>query len=639
MRDRAWLLDKLPFGIWVGCAPDGRVVYANDAFREIVGIDAVTDSVIEDVPVTYAVFDRGGRPYPVEKLPFPRALAQRERVMVDDIVVHRPDGRRVHVRSFGEPIFDESGAITHVIVTFTDTTKEVEAEIARDTMEARLALAINHAPIAIWSADKSGIVLMSEGAGLQSMGVKPGQLVGQNMFDLYREHPTIPHDNQRALAGESFWTTAEVPGAVYHTYMTPLRDGTGAITGIMGLSNDVTELRRLQANAIQNDRVIALGTLAASLAHEINNPLTYLLAHAALCEKTLKDLELALEAHPNAAVSELRTLTKQLRSDLEPVHGAAERVARITRQLKTLSRSPEERREPIDVRNVVLSVIELVGKDIDACAQLRLELGTPALVVADETRLVQVVLNLMVNAMQAVRAQRAAAPEIVVRARVVEDRVLLDVEDNGAGVPARDRARIFEPFFSTKDPSEGTGLGLFVCRNIVRDLGGEITVEDGPNGGARLQVTLPRYEGPAPATASTPPRSAPSRPERARILLVDDEPGLVQAFAKCLRLEGHEVESVGDGASALEVLLSSQQFDLVFCDLMMRGLTGMDLERALLERAPQRLTRIVFMSGGAYTPEGRAFLEAHRTQSVDKPFDIVREASSRLRRLRQAPSS
>jgi len=230
------------------------------------------------------LFDRAGEAYPADKLPFSRALLQREPVTVDDIVIRRPDGRWINVRAFGVPVFDSEGAVTHVIIWFADTTKEVEAEHARETMEAHLALAINHAPIAIWSASKDGIVLMSEGAGLASMGVKPGQLVGQDVFALYRDHPTIPNDNRRALAGESFWTTAEVPGAIYDTYLMPLRDATGEIIGIMGLSNDVTELRRLQANAIQNDRVIALGTLAASLAHEINNPLSYLLAHAEMCE-------------------------------------------------------------------------------------------------------------------------------------------------------------------------------------------------------------------------------------------------------------------------------------------------------------------------------------------------------------------
>src|SRR5262249_52913359 len=143
----------------------------------------------------------------------------------------------------------------------------------------------------VWTADKDGVVTLSEGAGLASMGVKSGQLVGQNLFDLYREHPTIPAYIRRGLGGDSFWYTVEVPGAIYDTFLTPLRDSDGEIVGVAGLSNDVTELRNLQANAIQNDRVIAVGTLAASLAHEINNPLTYLLSHFQMTERDFDDLD------------------------------------------------------------------------------------------------------------------------------------------------------------------------------------------------------------------------------------------------------------------------------------------------------------------------------------------------------------
>jgi PAS domain-containing protein len=225
--DLRWILDKLPMAVWVARAPSGEVEYANDAFEAVVGIAAVPGSLIADVPTTYNVFDRAGNRYAVDRLPFSRALASRAPVMVDDIVIHRPDGRRVNVRAFGVPVSDARGEITHVIVAFYDITKEVEVELLRDSMEARLALAVNHAPIVVWAADKDGVVTLSEGAGLASMGVKSGQLVGQNLFELYREHPTIPAYIRRGLSGDSFWYTVEVPGAIYDTYLVPLRNAGG----------------------------------------------------------------------------------------------------------------------------------------------------------------------------------------------------------------------------------------------------------------------------------------------------------------------------------------------------------------------------------------------------------------------------
>lgn len=636
MPDLPWILDKLPMGVWVARAPGGEVDYANEAFQEILGVPAVAESPIRDAPATYGIFDRTGKSYPVDKLPFSRAFAARAAVTVDDIVIHRPDGRRVNVRALGMPIFGGDGQrdITHVIVAFYDITREVQAELSRDSMEARLALAVNHAPIVIWTADKEGVVTLSEGAGLASMGVESGQLVGQNLFDLYRDHQTIPGYIRRGLSGEAFWYTVEVPGAIYDTYLVPLRDAVGEIIGVAAVSNDVTELRRLQASAIQNDRVIAVGTLAASVAHEINNPLTYLLAHFQMTERDFENLERVLVPISGSAGDEARAMVRSLRSHLSPLRIAAERIAGITRQLKTFSRPQADRVEPIDLRSVVRSVLQLVGKDLEARAHLSLGLEE-ASTIADEAKLVQVVLNLVVNAMHAVEGTGRGDAEIVIRTCTVADRAMLEVEDSGAGVPASDRERIFDPFFSTKGIGEGTGLGLFVCRNIARGFGGDIAVEDRAGGGARFRVSFPVRGQESVGLVQKEAGSKKNGVSRqGRILLVDDEPLLEQALADTLRHAGHEVMSVRSAARALEILLSPEPFDLVYCDLMMRGMTGMDLAGTLEEQAPDRLRRIVFMSGGAFTQQARDFLERHRDQSVDKPFDIVSETRARLQALK-----
>src|SRR5262245_494239 len=133
-----WILDDLPMGVWVGAAPDGHVTYVNRAFQAILGMEAVEGSPIRDAPATYGIFDRLGRPFPAERLPFSQALAQGQSVVVDDIVIHRGDGRRLNVRAFGLPVRDAQGAITHVIVAFLDITREVMVERERETVEARL---------------------------------------------------------------------------------------------------------------------------------------------------------------------------------------------------------------------------------------------------------------------------------------------------------------------------------------------------------------------------------------------------------------------------------------------------------------------------------------------------------------------
>jgi PAS domain S-box-containing protein len=630
MEDLRWILDGLPVGVWVAQAPDGAVAYVNHAFQSIMGVGAVEASRIGDAPATYGIFDRNGNLYPVERLPFSRVLTSGGPVEADDLVIHRSDGERANVRAFGIPVQGDGRAITHVIVAFIDITKQVEAERQRDTMEARLSLIVNHAPIAVWASDTNGVVTLSEGAGLASMGVQSGELVGRNLFELYADHPTIPDQLRRALGGDACTVTTEVPGAIYDSYMTPIRDPNGQITGVAALSNDVTEIRRLQAAAIQNDRIIALGTLAASVAHEINNPLTYILGY-------LKTAALELESamsparSPETARTEPSPLENIL-SHLELVRGGAERIARITQDLRTFTRPPEQELEWVNVRQVVESVLRLVGKDAEAHARLAVDLEETAPVSADESRLVQVVLNLVVNAIHAVRGRRPEEMTITVRTRSEGTGAAIEVADSGPGVPVRDRATIFEPFFSTKPLGEGTGLGLFVSRNIVRDFGGEITVHDCPEGGALFRVVLPGPRRSKPSESKRTevlPENGPAT--KARILVIDDDDLVGRALSNSLRRVGHHVTTVTDGHQALDLLLSDRIFELVYCDLMMREMSGVDLAQILAKRAPERLKDMIFMTGGAFTPQARAYLEEHPRCAVHKPFDIVVETAARLR--------
>src|SRR5262245_7232355 len=231
MVDSRWILERLPVGVWVGQVPGGEVTYANPEFQSILGMAAVPGASIHAAPVTYGIFDRTGSPFPVDKLPFCRVVATRQATMVDDIVIHRSDGRKVNVRAFAYPVFS-GDELTHVVIAFVDITAQVKAEVEREETEARLALAVHYAPIVIWSADVNGTVTLSQGAGLSSIGVKSGDLVGHNLFEVYRDHPSIAGYLRRGLAGESFWYTVGVGEAIYDTWMTPLRNAAGEIVGV-----------------------------------------------------------------------------------------------------------------------------------------------------------------------------------------------------------------------------------------------------------------------------------------------------------------------------------------------------------------------------------------------------------------------
>jgi PAS domain S-box-containing protein len=580
------------------------------------------------------LFDRQGRPYPLERLPFFRVVAGREYAVTDDMVVHHDDGRKLNLRAFGYPVFDAEKNLTHVVVVVIEITKEVKAEVERQATEARLALAVNHAPIVIWATDLEGIIQLSEGAGLAGLGVKSGELVGHSVFDLYKDHPTIAGYLRRGLAGESLWYSVDVGETVYDTWLTPLRDAAGVITGAAALSRDVTEVRKLQASVIQSDRVIALGTLAASVAHEINNPLTYMLGHTQLLGDALVEADRILSGRGAPEDSRLRDLVHRMSSLLEPVRSGIERIGAITGELRTFSRPEAGALTLVDIRSVVKSVLQLVGKDLEARAGLVVDLGETVPVRGQQAKLVQVVLNLVVNAMHAIPDGRAQDNEIVVRTRNEGEAVVIEISDTGPGIPPGDRDRIFEPFVSTKAIGEGTGLGLFVCRNVARGFSGDVTVGDRPGGGAVFRVVLPAASG-APVLDSGQPVSPTVERASGRVLIVDDEPMISNVLGEQLVGAGYHVTIEHDAERTLETLAQGDQaVDLVFCDLMMKHLTGMDLWEALTRRKPAALTKVVFMTGGAFTPRARAFIEAHPDQVVEKPFDVVAEADRRLRLLR-----
>jgi CheY-like chemotaxis protein len=237
----------------------------------------------------------------------------------------------------------------------------------------------------------------------------------------------------------------------------------------------------------------------------------------------------------------------------------------------------------------------------------------------NEGRLGQVVLNLLVNAAQALPEGAAEANQITLRTFRKGDRVVVAVRDSGAGIAPEHRARLFEPFFTTKPVGVGTGLGLYICRQIVESMGGTISVESIPGGGATFAVALPiaACGAQAPVVVDTPVPAV----RRARILSVDDEPRIGSVLKQALA--PHEVVDLTSAEQALERIRKGERFDLIFCDLMMPRVTGMDFHAALTVEAPEQARRTVFLTGGAFTARAHAFLDQVENPRVEKPFNLA----------------
>ncbi|MBI2394132.1 MAG: response regulator [Deltaproteobacteria bacterium] len=381
---------------------------------------------------------------------------------------------------------------------------------------------------------------------------------------------------------------------------------------MLAFSRDVTERVAMQEQLARNDRLSALGTLAAGVAPEINNPLTFVLLAVEALERTLEE---ALGPAPAARVGEL----------LDEIRHGASRVASIVRDLSAFARFDDEARGPVDLRAVLATAERLVARHLRGRALLVTTFDDPPFVLGNAGRLEQVFVNLLINSAQAL-PEGAPGNRIELRAgRTAEGRASITVRDNGPGIPADIAGRIFDPFFTTKAPGFGTGLGLSICHRIVTQHGGEIRVEN--DHGTLVRVTLPAaLEEPARPGSST----GDDAPVRRRLLVVDDEPALLLTL-HCLLDADHDVVTAAGGREALGHMLEDPPFDLVLCDLAMPDLDGPDLYDQVRRRRPELADRFVFMTGGAYTNKFKSFVECSGRRCLIKPFPIA-EIEALLRR-------
>jgi len=296
-------------------------------------------------------------------------------------------------------------------------------------------------------------------------------------------------------------------------------------------------------------------------------------------------------------------------------------VATIVRDLRTFSRVEEDDRGPIDVRRVLEASISIAWNEIRHRARLAKEYGDTPPVVANEARLAQVFVHLLLNAAHALPEGDAARHEIrVVASTDAKGRVVVEVRDTGNGIPADIIDRIFDPFFTTKPVGIGTGLGLSVCHGIVGSLGGEISAHSPPGGGTTFRVSLPAYAAPPTFDERTTLAPASPRSPRPRALIIDDEPFVVQALRRTLETDA-DVVTVESGRDAIDLLLRDQRFDVILCDLMMPDIGGMDVYEAVRRARPGVEKNFVLMTGGAFTHRARDFVAAVPNRCLDKPID------------------
>jgi signal transduction histidine kinase len=402
------------------------------------------------------------------------------------------------------------------------------------------------------------------------------------------------------------------------------------------------ERKRMHEELLVSDRMASLGTLAAGVAHEINNPLAAVLANLDVVLVDLEDAVAALR-HDGVGVPASPSMDRLVRSvegslqALRECREASIRVWDVSRDLKVFSRSTDERRSPVDIERVLDSSLRLARTEIRHRARIVREYAPVPAVAANETRLGQLFLNLLVNAAHAIPEGAADRHEIRVATRCVDgDRVVVEVQDTGRGIPADVLPHIFDPFFTTKPIGVGTGLGLAICHRVITELGGQIGVETHAGVGTTFRVTLPVAVGLAPEAVSAPPVVAPTR-RRGRVLILDDDE-LVLNAARRIVGPHHDVVTSVDAREMLERIAAGERFDVVLCDVQMPNVSGMEFFTEVAASAPEQAARIIFMTGGAFTAAARDFLDTTSRPCLEKPFDAARLLDVLESSLRERPA-
>ena len=602
--------------------PQPIVVYISEAGADIMGYSRAE---IVNRPATAFLSNEDRAKYTTS----PEALAARKpdhqvTQQAFETTVVTKSGAKIPCEVTMSPVEFEGESL--LIVFFQDISARHLSTHSLRQSEARFRALIERAPDAVWINDGRRLLYVNS-ASVRMLGYDSiDELLGRSALDIVHpdDHPVL-RDRMTAVIS----SREPLPPREYRAVR---KDGSVLVTevqsmavdwedrkAILGFARDVTARKEMEAKLAQSQRLAALGTLLAGIAHEMNNPLAYVLLGI---ERALAELEASGGYDPSP------DRTRALIDLLHNIQHGADRVAGIVRQVRATAAPESGGQVSLDLRDVLNAALRVAGNELRHRAEVATSFADVPPVQGDPQRLEQVFLNLLVNAAHALPEGRAANRidvRLFVR-RKTRSTVVVEIEDNGSGVAPEILPRIFDPFFTTKPVGVGTGLGLSICHGIVNAHGGTIEVESTPDVRTIFRVYLPVCDAATPTEIRAEPPSSPvvATPVRKRrILIVDDEPTL-SAMIRRLLETSFDTEIASTGKQALEQIKNAEPgYDVVLCDLMMPGMTGMDLYAAVATSRPGSERKFVFMTGGAFTERASEFLASIRNRSIEKPFDIA----------------
>jgi len=610
------LFETLQEGIYI-VTPDDQILDVNPALVRILGYDSKTELLARKVSEVF----------PDESL---RAVIRHE---VDrqpvlegrEITLLRKDGVAITCLNTAAAVRDSSGKIVRYQGALMDISSRREMERRLHKQQEFARRLVDSFPDLILVLDtKSHYTFISprcrDVLGYELDDTRDMQFGGRTHPE---DLPGLKTLYRNIIRGKQSYSSMEV--RVRHKQgdwrrilfnFSPLFDESNKIEGVVLSGRDVTDLKRLEEQLIQAEKLAAMGQMLAGVAHELNNPLTAILGVTEL-------------------VREREGLDDSMKRQLDLTHRQARRAARIVQNLLEFSRPASPQKKPIDLNSIIERTLQLHEHSLrrnQVAVDFSPRTDLPA-VVGDANQLIQVLLNLISNAEQAIREVRESG-RIQIRLASSSGSVIVTVQDDGVGIPADALPKLFDPFFTTKRPGGGTGLGLSICLSIVREHGGTIQAESLPGGGSAFKIYLPvardlprgaspsRSAEPSASGSSHDPLPTPGVLKGIRVMVLDDEESIRSLLQEGLRAHGLDVAcaATADEAAAL---ITTRPCDALLCDLRLKGASALSDGKAaaahVLSAAGAEKPVVIFMTG-EFVEQNSKLAGASLLQ---KPFRIL----------------
>jgi len=607
------LFETLQEGIYI-VTPEDKILEVNPALVKMLGYSSKEELMSKRVSEVFVDESQRASIF--------REVSREVSPRGHELTLHRKDGQPVYCLNTASAVRDTSGRVIRFQGALVDITERraIEKQLHQQQEFARRL--VDSFPDLIFVVDVERRYNFVSSKFKEVLGYEPAEVIGLTFGERTHvdDRPAMMALFDDLVSGKQNFASIEV--RVRHKQgewrslkcnFSPLFDEQGKIEGAVVSGRDVTEVKRLESQLIQAEKLAAMGQMLAGVAHELNNPLTAILGASEL-------------------LRERQGVDENTKRQLEMTHRQARRAARIVQNLLEFSRPASPQKKTLDLNVVIDRTLQLQDHSLrrnNVEVEFQAVPGFP-LIVGDANQLIQIFLNLISNAEQAIREARPSG-RIQIRLGRSGNRVSATVQDDGIGIPPEVLPKLFDPFFTTKRPGGGTGLGLSICMSIVREHGGNIEASSLPAGGAAFTVTLPVAEpeagrrAPSKIDSGSGERAMPTLDAFSKhsVLVLDDEESIRMLLSEGLASYGLKVDCAATAEQALSLVLNTK-YDVILCDLKLSGsgpnADGYGVAQRLKIAAATNQPEIIFMSGDLMSEDNTNLPAGARR--LQKPFRV-----------------